>query len=112
MAHSLNFTVDTLLAQQVELIGPSAVSLDSLWRAAGCPMERSPRRWMELAAPLIQGFRAYLENLPADSGADLADGQRLLWVWEGEDSEPWQSGDVMTHELLARIYAAYLDSAP
>ena len=30
MAGLLNFTVETLLNQQIELIGPTAVSLDSL----------------------------------------------------------------------------------
>ena len=31
MAGLLNFAVETLLHQQVELIGPASVSLDSLW---------------------------------------------------------------------------------
>jgi hypothetical protein len=111
MAQGLNFTVETLLTQQIELIGPAAVSLDSLWRAAGCPTERSPRKWMEVAAPLVAGFRRYLESLPGTVFDDIAKGRPLLWVWDGEDSEPWRSGDLMTHELLARVYAAYLDSA-
>ncbi len=110
MAQFLNFTVETLLTQQIELIGPAAVSLDSLWRAAGCPMERNPRKWMELAAPLVAGFRRYLESLPGNV-VDTRNSRQLLWVWDGEDSEPWRTGDVMTHELLARVYAAYLDSA-
>ena len=43
MAGLLNFTVETLLNQQIELIGPAAVSLDSLC-AAGSPTQHSPRR--------------------------------------------------------------------
>ncbi|MBV8309149.1 MAG: hypothetical protein JO344_02000, partial [Planctomycetaceae bacterium] len=45
MAGMLNFTVETLLNQQIELIGPAAVSLDSLWRAAGSPTQHAPRNW-------------------------------------------------------------------
>ena len=110
MAELSNFTVETLLNQQIELIGPEAVSLDSLWRAAGCPTECSPRSWMKLAAPLLAGFSGYLANLP-ERPIDIDRAGRLLWVWDGEDGEPWRTGDVMTHELLARVYAAYLDSA-
>lgn len=110
MAGLLNFTVEMLLNQQIELIGPAAVSLDSLWRAAGSPAEQSPRNWMEPAAPLICGFSGYIANLP-ESPIAIARERQLLWVWEGEDSEPWRTGDIMTHELLARVYAAYLDSA-
>jgi hypothetical protein len=110
MAGLLNLTVETLLNQQIELIGPAAVSLDSLWRAADSPTEQSPRRWMELAAPLLAGFSRYLSNLP-QRPIDLDNGHQLLWIWEGEDGEPWRTGDIMTQELLARVYAAYLDSA-
>ncbi len=110
MTQWLKFPVESLLTQQIELIGPAAVSLDSLWRAAGCPSERSPRKWLQVAAPLVAGFARYLENVPDNAAADIAtpEGQ-LVWVWEGEDGEPWRSGDVMTHELLARVYALYLD---
>ena len=66
---------------------------------------------MDLAAPLIAGFTDYLTNLPEGPMAIGKDGQ-LLWVWEGEDGEPCGTGDMMTHELLARVYAAYLDSIP
>ena len=110
MAELLNFTVETLLNQQIELIGPAAVSLDSLWRAAGCPTGHSPRSWMKLADPLLAGFSGYLANLP-ERLIDIEKGGQLLWVWDGEDGEPWRTGDIMCHELLARVYAAYLDSA-
>ena len=109
MSSFLNLTVESLLNQQIELIGPEAVSLDSLWRVAGCPPEQSPRKWTILAAPLIAGFVRYFSGLP-DRPADLAD-ERLLWVWDGEDGDPWRTGDLMTHSLLARVYAAFLDSA-
>ena len=110
MAELLNFTVETLLNQQIELIGPTAVSLDSLWRAAGCPTGHSPRSWKTLASPLLAGFKGYLANLPENS-IDMDKEGQLIWVWEGEDGEPWRTGDIMTHELLARVYADYLDSA-
>ncbi len=110
MAGLSNFTVETLLNQQIELIGPKAVSLDSLWLPAGSPSEHSPRNWMELAAPLLAGFSRYLANLPASPIA-IDKERQLLWVWDGEDGEPWCTGDMMTHELLARVYAAYLDAA-
>jgi hypothetical protein len=35
----------------------------------------------------------------------------LVWSWHGENSEPWRTGDLLAHELLARVYAAYLESA-
>jgi hypothetical protein len=109
MVTSLNFTVESLLSQQVELIGPSAVSLDSLWRVTGCPPDSSPRKWMVLAAPLIAGYIHYLSNLP-DRSVELDD-DRLLWIWDGEDGEPWRSGDVIAHSHLARVYASFLDSS-
>ena len=67
MAGLLNFTVETLLNQQIELIGPAAVSLDSLWRAAGSPTQHSPRNWVELAAPLLAGFSRYLGESPPET---------------------------------------------
>src|SRR5208282_3517630 len=100
MAGLLNFTVETLLNQQIELIGPAAVSLDSLWRAAGSPTEHSPRNWMELAAPLLAGFSRYLANLP-ERPIDLDRKRQLLWVWEGEDGEPWAG----QHACLALAHA-------
>ena len=110
MAEFLNFTVDSLLGQQIELIGPGAVSLDSLWRVAGRPTEHSPRKWVVLAAPLIAGFAHYLAGLPVKP-FPTQQYPELVWVWQGTDSEPWRTGDIMTHELLARVYAAFLDSA-
>src|SRR5438067_12681465 len=77
-------STDSLLHQQIELIGPEAVSLDSLWRAAGCPPEQSPRRWTVLAAPLIAGFVRYFTSLPERLG-DIDDERPLPWVWDGEE---------------------------
>jgi hypothetical protein len=105
----LNLTIESLLSQQIELIGPGVVSLDSLWRVAGCPPEQSPRRWTVFADPLIAGFVHYFSSLP-DRPADFASNP-LIWVWDGEDGEPWRTGDLMAHSLLARIYASFLDSA-
>ena len=53
---------------------------------------------MELAAPLLAGFSRYLANLP-ESPIAMDMKRQLLWVWEGEDGEPWRTGDMMTHEL-------------
>ena len=110
MTETLNYTVNSLLNQQIELIGTGTVSLDSLWRAAGRPTEQDPRKWVVLAAPLIAGFVHYLTGLPEKAIA-AQESKELVWVWENGDSEPWRNGDIMTHELLARIYAAYLDSS-
>lgn len=97
------------MRQQVELLGGHQVSLDSLWRAWGSPDGHDPRRWSELAAPLLDGFAAYLANL---GGAGRgADGPRLLWVWAEESKDPWHSGDTMAHEFIAWAYATYLDES-
>jgi hypothetical protein len=110
MALSSHSTVASLLEQQVDLFGPDAVSLDSLWRAAGSPVDQSPRKWLAQAVPLIAGLLRYYATVPgrpirANSVSDL------VWSWNGEDSDPWLGGDILTHELLARVYAAFLMSA-
>jgi len=97
------------LRQQVELLGGDHVSLDSLWRAWGSPEGHDPRRWSELAAPLLAGFAAYLANLDGDSRAP--DQSRLLWVWTEESKDPWHSGDTMAHAFIASAYATYLDES-
>ena len=95
------------LRQQVEFLGGGQVSLDSLWRAWGSPAGHDPRKWSELAAPLLSGFAAYLANLET---ADRApEGAQLLWVWQEESKDPWHSGDLMSHEFIAWAYATYLD---
>jgi hypothetical protein len=103
-------SVSSLLSQQVELFGPDAVSLDSLWRAAGSPQDQSPRKWLAQAVPLITGYLRYYLSVPgrpvrANNVSDL------IWSWSGDDGDPWHRGDILTHELLARVYAAYLESA-
>jgi hypothetical protein len=110
MAGLLNLTVDSLLRQQIELIGPGEVSLDSLWRAAGSPTDQSPRKWVALAVPLIAGLIRYFQAVPGRP-IEVDDVTDLLRVWNGEKSEPWHQGDLVAHELLARAYAAYLESA-
>lgn len=97
------------LRQQVELLGGGQVSLDSLWRAWGSPDGHDPRRWSELAAPLLSGFAAYLASVDGDDG-DPEVG-RLLWVWRGDSKDPWHSGDTMGHEFIAWAYATYLDDS-
>jgi hypothetical protein len=110
MAVSSNSKVGSRLEQQIDLFGPEAVSLDSLWRAAGSPSDQSPRRWLAQAVPLIAGFLRYHTSVPGRpiKANNVSD---LVWSWNGENSEPWRTGDFLTHELLARVYAAYLESA-
>jgi hypothetical protein len=96
------------LRQQVEFLGDGQVSLDSLWRAWGSPAGHDPRRWAELAAPLLTGFAAYLANL--ESGDRAPEGTQLLWAWREESKDPWHSGDTMSHEFIAWAYASYLDN--
>ena len=65
------------LRQQVEFLGDGQVSLDSLWRAWGSPAGHDPRRWAELAAPLLGGFAAYLANLESGDRAPEEDATAL-----------------------------------
>ena len=99
------------LRQQVEFFGESGVSLDSLWRSAGCPAGLDPGSWASTAAPLLSGYSGYLENLretpifpPAASTA--------LWTWDAESREPWRAGDLMANAWVALLYAAFLDAHP
>ena len=95
--------------QQVEIFGGDQVSLNSLWRAVGSPAGQDPKRWSELAAPLLDGFSSYLDRL--ENHGDSPGGQSpLLWVWEDESKDPWRTGDLMSHELIAWVYASHLDS--
>jgi hypothetical protein len=97
------------LKQQVEIFGGDQVSLDSLWRSVASPTGHDPRAWSELACPLLAGFSAYLDRLgeERESNGGLA---RLLWIWEDESKDPWRTGDLMSHQLIAWTYAGYLDS--
>jgi hypothetical protein len=96
------------LRQQLEIFGGEQVSLDSLWRAVGSPAGYEPRRWSELATPLLGGFSAYLDRLGGDPDA-TADMARLLWIWQDDSKDPWRTGDMMTNEFIASVYAGYLD---
>lgn len=100
---------EATLRQQIEIFEGDGISLDSLWRAAGCPAGRDPRTWAELAAPLIAGFARYRAHLARGSGR-LPDDRPVLSDWHAEDGDPWRTGDLMTNDLIARIYAAYLDA--
>jgi hypothetical protein len=97
------------LRQQVEIFGDAQVSLNSLWRAVGSPDGHEPERWAEIAAPLLSGFSAYFDRLESFSGSPSA-AVRLLWNWDDESKDPWLTGDLMSHELIARVYASHLDS--
>ncbi len=95
--------------QQVEIFGGDQVSLNSLWRAVGSPAGHEPERWAEVAGPLLAGFTAYLERLEGFGGMPAGE-LRLLWTWEDESKDPWCTGDLMGHELVALVYASHLDS--
>lgn len=95
--------------QQVEIFGGEMVSLSSLWRLVGNPEGHDPERWAEVAAPLLSGFSAYLERLES-SGGSSSERAQAIWTWEDESKDPWLTGDIMSHELIAWVYATYLDS--
>jgi hypothetical protein len=97
------------LRQQVEIFGGDQVSLDSLWRAVASPSGHEPKRWAELAAPLLSGFSAYLARIGGGTDPTETRGE-LLWVWEDESKDPWRTGDLMSHEFIAWTYATYLDT--
>jgi hypothetical protein len=100
----------TALKQQLEIFGEPQVSLDSLWRAVASPSGHDPRRWSDLAAPLVSGFAAYLNRIDGERDAESAgDPSRILWVWNDESKDPWHTGDLMSHEFIAWAYASYLD---
>jgi hypothetical protein len=96
--------------QQVEIFGGDQVSLNSLWRAVGSPEGKDPERWVEVAAPLLSGFSAYLHRLESFGGSSSSDSARPLWIWEDESKDPWLTGDLMSHELIAWVYASHLDT--
>lgn len=95
--------------QQVEIFGGDQVSLNSLWRAVGSPEGKDPERWVEVAAPLLSGFSAYLDRLESFGGSS-SDSARPLWIWEDDSKDPWLTGDLMSHELIAWVYASHLDT--
>jgi hypothetical protein len=97
------------LKQQVEIFGGDQVSLDSLWRSVASPAGHDPRRWVDLAAPLLAGFSTYLERLNDERHA-TADPSRLMWIWDDESKDPWRTGDLMSREFIAWVYATYLDT--
>jgi hypothetical protein len=97
------------LRQQVEIFGGDQVSLNSLWRAVGSPAGDEPERWADVAEPLLSGFSAYFDRLETIGGSP-APRTRSLWIWEDESKDPWRTGDLMGHELIALVYASHLDS--
>jgi len=95
--------------QQIEIFGGDQVSLNSLWRAVGSPAGHDPDRWSEVAAPLLAGFSSYLDQLESFDGSSTGS-SRLLWIWEDESKDPWRTGDLMSNELIAWVYASHLDT--
>jgi hypothetical protein len=95
--------------QQVEIFGGDQVSLNSLWRAVGSPAGHDPDCWAEAAAPLLAGFSSYLKHFESNGGPSTGS-PRLLWTWEDESKDPWRTGDLMSHELIAWVYASHLDT--
>jgi hypothetical protein len=102
--------VETVLERQIQIIGPSSISLGSLWRAAGRPPGSDPEIWIRLALPAITGLANYRASL-RNGGFASTDGQPMLWRWNDPDAEPWRQGDLIATEPIARLYAAYLRSA-
>jgi hypothetical protein len=98
----------TALKQQLEIFGEDHVSLDSLWRAVASPSGHDPGRWSVLASPLVSGFSAYLNRIEGNT-EHPSDPSRIVWVWKDDSKDPWHTGDLMSHELIAWAYATYLD---
>jgi hypothetical protein len=96
------------LRQQAEIFGFDAISLDSLWRAAGSPPGKDPREWSRIALSLVRGFDDYLAEVARLQGHPRG-GHPVLWEWHANDGDPWRSGDLMSAFPLAQLYAAYLD---
>src|SRR5207253_2988954 len=84
------------LRQQVEIFGGGGISLDSLWRAVGEPDGCEPRAWTSIAEPLLAGLAGYLANLNQQR-LTSAVAPTVLWTWDAENSEPWRTGDLMSH---------------
>ena len=103
-------TAESALRRQVEILGGEWISLDDLWRSAGCPEGREPDAWAELASALLVGFTRYRQGLARAAGRPTPVECPPLWRWDGEDAAPWRSGDLMADDLIARAYASYLDS--
>jgi hypothetical protein len=104
------------LADQLNDRDGTCVSLSALWRSVGSPTGRDPASWLSVAAPLIEGLRAYLANLDATIDPLGQDGMIgdldpcEVWRNDQPDGEALQVGDLMTSYLIARHYAEHLDA--
>ena len=98
------------LKQQVEIFEGGGISLDSLWRAAGEPAGCDPRSWAVMAEPMLAGMSGYLTNLNRRRRIIPPEDPTVLWTWSADSREPWRTGDLMSIDWVARIYAAYLDA--
>ena len=96
--------------QQVEIFGGDQVSLSSLWRAVGSPRQgtipTAGPKWRPRFWPV---FRAISTSSRAFGGLRPPRSRRL-WIWEDESKDPWRTGDLMSHELIAWVYASHLDN--
>ena len=86
------------------------MSLNSLWRAVGSPDGHDPERWAELAGPLLAGFSELSRPAREHRRLVVRLQRGVLWTWEDESKDPWRTGDLMSHELIAWVYASHLDS--
>jgi hypothetical protein len=104
MTRRLGGVAEHAMRQQVEIFGSGGVSLHTLWRAVGWPRGHDPHSWTERANALIAGYALYLTRI------DPAWAAPVLWVFEGDDGDPWRVGDLMGRGEIAQIYANYLDT--
>ena len=96
-----------------------ALSLSSIWRAAGAPEGRDPATWADgVARPFLVGYERYSANL-ARAKQDDSGGSEGSWVMTDpeiarDDAEHggghWQVGDVMGPYLIAVSYATYVSA--
>jgi hypothetical protein len=78
-------------------------SLDSLWRAAGGPAGKDPATWLALARPVLEALGAYHA---AWTGGEMESFLSVeVSTWDREH------GDSMAGNVVAALYAGYLDFA-
>jgi hypothetical protein len=88
-------------------------SLDSLWRACGCPAGKDPATWLVLARPVLEALEDYHA---AWTGGEMGAFLSIeVSTWERKPGEPpdpyWEHGDSMASHVVADLYAGYLDFA-
>ena len=101
MAGLSNFTVETLLNQQIELIGPAAVSLDSLLRRRVSDPAFSPKL-DGTGRPSARRVQPLLRESPRETHRHGHETAASLGLG-GRGRRTLRTGDIMTHELLASL---------